>query len=132
MFRIAMVLAFSVSMSIAIMGCDGGAAGKGSSVGVKPGENVLPRIDPKKEKDLVSSDTDVAVTMTIRNMTKSTISLHWLDETTGDRFYYKDIKAGAEVVQETFQDHYWIILDKNAKPLGIYKAQDKDGVVVIH
>lgn len=131
MFKNVMILALVATMSIMVIGCDGGAGG-GGNVGLKPGENALPRIDPKKEKDLVSSDTDVAVTMTVRNLTKGTISLHWLDETTGDRFYYKDIKAGAEVVQETFQDHYWIILDKNAKPLGIYKASDKDGVVVIN
>ena len=132
MFRIMMVLALTVSMSIAIVGCvDGGAAGKGSSVGVKPGENALARIDPKKEKDCVSTDTDVTCMITVRNLTKSPISLHWLDETAGDRVHYENITAGAEVTKGTYQDHYWIILDKNSKPLGIYKAQDKDGVIVI-
>ena len=131
MFRIVMAAALLVSMSILVVGCDGGAAGNGSSIGVKPGENPLPRIDPKKEKDCVSEDTDVTCMVTVRNMTKGPISLHWLDETAGDRVHYENIGAGEEVVKGTYENHYWIILDKNSKALGIYKAQDKDGVIVV-
>ncbi len=95
------------------------------------GENILPRINPKKEGKVKSRDTDVAVKLTIRNRTGSAISLHWLDEDAGDRVHYKDIDAGAEIVQETWADHYWVILDKKEKPLGIYLTNDKDGVIAI-
>jgi hypothetical protein len=95
------------------------------------GENILPRIDPMKEGKVKSKDTQVAVSITVRNLTKSEISLHWLDEDAGDRVHYKDIEAGGEVLQGTWQGHYWIVLDKNDKPLGIYKAPDKDGVIVV-
>ena len=115
MFRIVMAVTLLVSLSIAMVGC----------------EPSMPRIDPSKEKGLVSLDTDVAVSITIKNKTKSPISLHWLDEGAGDRVHYKDIEAGAEVVQQTWKDHYWIILDKDGKALGIYKTTDKDGVIVI-
>jgi len=93
--------------------------------------NRIARISPAKEKDLVSPDTDVLVSITVINKTKSPISLHWLDETAGDRVHYKDIQAGAEVIQETFQGHYWIVLDKQDKPLGIYETPGKDGVILI-
>lgn len=116
MFRIVMAVTLLVSLSIAMVGCD--PAG-------------MTRIEPSKEKGLVSLDTDVSVSITVRNQTKSAISLHWLDEGAGDRVHYKDIEAGAEVVQETWKDHYWIILDKGGKALGIYKTTDKDGVIVI-
>jgi len=79
----------------------------------------------------VSPDTDVLVTITVRNQTRSAISLYWLDETEGDRVHYGNIKAGAERVQGTWKDHYWIILDKDGKALGIYKTSDKNGVIVI-
>lgn len=115
MFRIVMVAVLSVSMSIAMLGCVSG----------------IPRIDPKKEKDLVSPDTDLLVTLTIKNQTKSEVSLHWLDETAGDRVPYKDIAAGKEVTQESYQGHYWIILDKDGKALGIYETPDKDGVILV-
>ncbi len=111
-----MAVTLLVSLSIAMVGCD--PAG-------------MTRIEPSKEKGLVSLDTDVSVSITVRNQTKSAISLHWLDEGAGDRVHYKDIEAGAEVVQETWKDHYWIILDKGGKALGIYKTTDKDGVIVI-
>jgi len=104
MFRIVMAVALFVSMSIAVVGCDPSTEVKTGTTKVTK-ENVLPRIDPKKEKDFVSTDTDVAVSITVRNKTKSAITLHWLDEMAGDRVHYKDIAAGAEVVQETFQDH---------------------------
>jgi hypothetical protein len=94
-------------------------------------ENILPRINPEKEGKVKSKGTPVAVSITVRNLTKSEISLHWLDEDAGDRAHYKDIKAGGEVLQGTFQGHYWIVLDKNDKPLGIYKVPDKDGVIAV-
>ncbi len=128
MFRTVVAVALLASLSIMMVGCvDGGKAGNGSP---KIG-NLIPRIDPKKEKDLVSPDTDVAVTITVKNQTKAPVTMHWLDETAGDRVHYKDIKAGGEVVQETFQGHYWIILDKGGKALGIYETPAKDAVILI-
>ncbi|MDP6543255.1 MAG: hypothetical protein QGH60_04640 [Phycisphaerae bacterium] len=130
MFRIVVALTLLVSLSIVMVGCvDGGKAGNGSSV--KAADNTIPRIDPKKEKDLVSPDTDVAVTITVKNQTKSPVSMHWLNETAGDRVHYHDIKAGAEILQETFQGHYWIILDKGGKALGIYETPAKDAILLI-
>ena len=137
MFRIVLAITVLVSLSIAMMGCaTADKAVKTSSTGAaaaqKPAENILPRIDPKKEKGLVSADdSGASVMLTVRNQTKSTITLHWLDETDGSRVHYKDIEAGAEILQGTYEGHYWIILDKTGKPLGIYKTPARDGVIVI-
>ena len=49
----------------------------------------------------------------------------------GGRVYYKDIPPGEEVDQGTYHGHYWIILDKNKKPLGIYKSPGEDGIIII-
>ena len=121
MFRIVMIAGLAVSMSIAMLGCVDGDKVAGG----------IPRIDPKKENDLVSPDTDVLVTITVKNQTKSEVSMHWLDDTSGDRVHYKDIPAGGEVAQEAFQGHYWIIMDKGGKAIGIYETPDEDGVIVI-
>jgi hypothetical protein len=133
MFRIVMVAAVAVSLSIAMLGCETGEGVKTSSTGTarKPTENILPRIDPKKEKGLVSTDGGFPVVLTVRNKTKATITLHWLDETDGSRVYYKDIQAGGEVLQGTYEDHYWIVLDKKEKPIGIYKTPGEDGIILI-
>ena len=134
MFRTVMAVTLSVSLSIAIVGCaTGDQAGNTTATAAfgKPGENVLPRIDPKMEGKLVSLDTDVAVSITVRNQTASAVSLHWLDEGAGDRVHYQNIEAGAEAIQATWKDHYWIIVDKDGKALGIYLTTDKDGVVII-
>jgi|GEM_PF-3958611 len=69
--------------------------------------------------------------LTIRNKTKSTVTLHWLDETDGSRVFYKEILAGGEDIQGTFEGHYWIVLDKAGKALGIYKTPGEDGVILI-
>ncbi len=79
----------------------------------------------------MSPDTEVMVTITVRKQTKSEVSMHWLEETAGDRVHYKDIPAGKEVTQETYQGHYWIILDKGGKALGIYETPGKDGVILV-
>lgn len=133
MYRMVMAVTLSVFVSIAAVGCGtGDKAGKSATASLgKPGENVLPCIDPKKEGSVVSLDTVEVVAMTVRNETKSAISLHWLDEGAGDRVYYKDVEPGAEVIQDTFKDHCWIVVDKGGKALGIYKTGDKDCVVVI-
>ncbi len=125
-----MVATLAVSVSIAIVGCTGKSA-KTSSTNISPAENVLPRIDPKKEKGLVSPEGGLGVMLTIRNKTKSTVTLHWLDETDGSRVFYKEILAGGEDIQGTFEGHYWILLDKAGKALGIYKTPAEDGVILI-
>ena len=116
-----MVAVVAVSVSIAMLGCVDGEKVAGG----------IPRIDPKKEKGLVSPDTDVSVTITVKNQTKSAVSMHWLDEAAGGRVHYKDIPAGKEVTQDTYQGHYWIILDKGGKALGIYETPGKDGVILV-
>jgi hypothetical protein len=107
-------------------------AAKTSSAGTqKAGENVLPRIDPKKEKGIVKEGSDVSVELTVRNQTSGEVSLYWLDENTNERVHYHDINAGEELAQGTFEGHYWIILNKDKKALGLYEVLDKDGVIVV-
>jgi len=133
MFRTMLAVTLSVSLSIAMLGCEtGGPVKTSSTAGAKePAENILPRIDPKKEKGLVSPDGGFSVILTVRNKTKSTVTMHWLDETDGSRVFCKTIPAGGEIIQGTYKGHYWLILDKNKKPIGIYKTPDENGVIVI-
>jgi len=132
MFRIVMVATVSVSLSIAIVGCTGESVKTSSTSGArKSAENILPCIDPKKEKGLVSPEGGLGVMLTVRNKTKSTVTLHWLDETDGSRVFYKEILAGGEDLQGTFEGHYWIVLDKAGKALGIYQTPSEDGVILI-
>ena len=131
MLRTVTAVTLLAVLSIALVGCGSEDKGLKTSSVKEPAENVLPRIDPKKEKGLKSTDTQAAVELTIRNKTKSEVTLHWLDETDGARIYYHDIPAGGEITQGTFEDHYWIILDKADKPIGIYKATDEDAVIIV-
>jgi len=127
MFRTLTATAVLVSLSIVMAGCES----PGINTGAKPGENVLPRIDPKKEDGLVAPGTDIQATVTVRNLTGSKVSMHWLEESTGDRIHYHDVPAGKEVAQGSWEGHFWIILDKDGKALGIYEVPDKDGVILI-
>ena len=134
MFRTVITVTLLVSLSIVMAGCaTGDRAVKTSATGAakKPAEYILPRIDPKKEKGIVEPGTDVAASVTVRNQTTSKISMVWLEEDTNDRIHYHDIKPGAEVSQDTWGGHYWLILDKDGKALGIYKTPDRDGVIVV-
>ena len=62
---------------------------------------------------------------------KSAVTLEWLDEASGGRVHYKDVPAGEEVYQGTWQGHYWIVVNKKGKALGIYETPDKDGVIIV-
>ncbi|MDP6522595.1 MAG: hypothetical protein QGI24_02950 [Kiritimatiellia bacterium] len=125
MFKSMMALTLVLAVATVMVGC------ATVEQAAKPGENVLPRIDPAKEGTLVSPDTQLGVDLTVRNMTKSAVTLQWLDEASGGRVYYKDIPAGGEVYQGTWQGHYWLVADKKDKALGIYETPDKDGVIIV-
>jgi len=96
-----------------------------------PTENIVLRIDPKLEKGLISPDTEVMVTLTVRNKTKGMLTMYWLDEIDGERVQYRDVEAGKELIQDTWEGHYWVIVDAEDKTLGIYKTPDKDGVIIV-
>lgn len=129
MFRIVVAVALAACVSIAVVGCVDGDPS--SAITLKPGEHAIPRIDPKKEEGIAVPGTDVELTITVRNGTGSKISMHWLEESTNDRVHYHDIEPGKEVSQDTWEGHFWLILDSNGKALGIYEAPDKDGVILI-
>jgi hypothetical protein len=130
MFKTVTILAVLASISIVIPGCsdqtpDAAPAAKA------PSENIIPSMDLKKEKGLVSLDSEIIITVTVRNKTKGTVTMYWLDETDGQRALYNDIAPGGELDQDTYDGHYWIIADKNEKALGLYKMPKDDGVIIV-
>jgi hypothetical protein len=148
MFQNAAIVSLSVLLAVAMLGCDAGDGGTSKiappdapTVAVKtpkvpeppkaPAENVVPRIDPKMEKGLISPDTEVMVTLTVRNKTAGTLTMYWLDEIDGERVPYRDVEAGKELLQDTWEGHYWIVVDQKGKNLGIYKTPSEDGVIIV-
>ncbi len=146
MVRAIMLVSLSVFMSIAMLGCNADEAPKvdvtkkapevvkapeAPAAPKAPAENVVPRIDPKMEKGLISPDTEVMVTLTVRNKTKGVLTMYWLDEIDGERVQYRDVDAGGELAQDTWEGHYWLITGKDGKALGIYKTPSKDGVIIV-
>ena len=93
--------------------------------------NYYIRIDPKREKDIKSpGGNGIQVMLSVKNNTANTVKLYWVDRT-GNRVPYKDIKPGSEIKQRSFEDHCWIIVDKNSKGLGIYRATYQDGRILV-
>ena len=93
--------------------------------------NYYIRIDPKREKDISSpGGNGIQVMMSIKNNTKHTVKLHWLDRS-GNRLPYKDIKPGDEIQQRSFEGHVWIIVDKDAKALGLYRSTYQNGRILV-
>lgn len=125
MFKSMMALTIVLALACVMVGC------ATIEQVAKPGGNTVPRIDPAKEGTLVSPDTQVNVKITVKNETKSAVTMQWLDEDSGARVQYKQIAAGKEAVQETWQGHYWLIADEKGKALGIYETPDKDCVIVV-
>jgi hypothetical protein len=130
MFKTVTILAVLASISIVIPGCSDQTpdAAPGAKV---TGENIIPSMDLKKEKGLVSPDSKIDITITVRNKTKGTVTMYWLDEFDGERMLYNDIAPGAELDQHTYDGHYWIIADKNEKALGLYKMPKKDCIIIV-
>jgi hypothetical protein len=88
-------------------------------------------IDPKREKQIKSpGGNGIQVMLSIKNNTATTVKLHWIDRS-GNRVPYKDIKAGEEIVQRSFEDHCWMIVDKDAKVLGIYRSTYQNGRILV-
>ena len=122
MFRTVMALVLLATLAIVQVGC--------AMSPEKAAEGSIARIDPSKEGELKSPQDDVAVSITVRNNRQSVIQLHWLDYDS-KRVQYARIKAGAEIVQRTYEGHYWIVLGEDEKPLGIYKTPGEDAAIVI-
>ena len=130
MFKTVTILAVLASISIVIAGCSDQTPDASPAAKVT-GENIIPSMDLKKEKGLVSQDSKIDITITIRNKTKGIVIMYWLDEFDGQRSYYHDIAPGAELEQHTYDGHYWIIADKKEKALGLYKMPKDDGIIIV-
>ncbi|MFP6612401.1 MAG: hypothetical protein VB835_08850 [Pirellulales bacterium] len=93
--------------------------------------NYYIRIDPKREKDITSpGGNGIEVMLSIKNNSEGPVKLYWIDRT-GGRVPYKDIKAGDEIKQRSFESHCWIIVDKDSKALGIYRATYQSGRILV-
>ena len=96
----------------------------------KPGVKKLAVIDPAREGKVRSGGNVLEVHLTFRNQSKAKALIYWIN-TSGDRVQYNEIKPGAEVRQRTYSGHYWLITDHDKKVLGIYKAENQDGLIQI-
>jgi arylsulfatase A-like enzyme len=96
----------------------------------KPGVKKLAVIDPAREGKVRSGGNVLEVHLTFRNQSKAKALIYWIN-TSGDRVQYNEIKPGAEVRQRTYSGHYWLVTDHDKKGLGIYKAENQDGLVHI-
>ena len=70
------------------------------------------------------------VHLTFRNQSKAKALIYWIN-TSGDRVHYNAINPGEEVRQRTYSGHYWLVTDHDKKALGIYKAENQDGLIHI-
>jgi arylsulfatase A-like enzyme len=100
------------------------------AAGKKSGVKRLARIDPAEEGNLRSGANGHEVQLTFQNRRKADVSVYWID-TSGGRVKYKEIAAGGQAEQRTYDGHYWLVLDDKGKALGMYKALNQDGVIRI-
>ena len=92
--------------------------------------NYYIRIDPKREKQMASPGNGIQAILTIKNNTTKTVKMFWIDRG-GERVPYKDIKPGDEIQQRSFENHYWVIADSDAKTLGLYRTTYQDGRILV-
>ncbi len=93
--------------------------------------NYYIRIDPKRESHISSpGGNGTQVMLSIKNNSRQPVKLYWIDRT-GNRVPYKDIKPGEEIQQRSFENHCWIIVDKDANGLGIYRSTYQDGRILV-
>ena len=64
------------------------------------------------------------------NHTTGPIKLIWLDAA-GERNELGNVEADQNKEQSTTTGYVWIVTDRNDRPLGIYEATEKPGVVVV-
>ena len=96
----------------------------------KSGVKKLALIDPAREGKVRSGGNGLEIQLTFRNRSKTDILVYWID-TSGERVQYKEIKPGGQVEQRTYSGHYWLVVDHTDKALGIYKAENQDGLIHI-
>jgi len=114
MFRTMMTVSLLVALTFAMLGC--GATG-------------IKRMDPSLEKTLKSPPDTVEVPIIVKNNSKTTIQVFWIDEDGGRKLYMRGVKPGKEAKQITFPGHYWIVLDDKGKALGIYETPKGGGII---
>ena len=123
MNKMTMVMALAVTLAVSLIGVPSSMADE------------VERIDPSKEKELVSPGVDEVdterVTLTIKNTLDAAISIYWLDHYDGTRVHYHDIEPGKEIDRSTLPGHYWVIVDSSDKALGIYETPDEAATITV-
>jgi uncharacterized protein YkwD len=64
------------------------------------------------------------------NQTAGVIFVSWIDYQ-GGAVLYASLQPGQAYVQQTYVTHPWIVLDANARPIGIYTATERPGRAAI-
>jgi uncharacterized protein YkwD len=64
------------------------------------------------------------------NQTAGVVFVSWIDYQ-GGAVLYASLQPGQAYVQQTYVTHPWIVLDANARTLGIYTATERPGRAVI-
>jgi hypothetical protein len=64
------------------------------------------------------------------NQTAGVIFVSWIDYQ-GGAVLYASLQPGQAYVQQTYVTHPWLVLDANARILGIYTATERPGRAVI-
>ena len=100
------------------------------SASKKPGVKKLAVIDPAREGKVRSGGNELEVHLTFKNQSKVKALIYWIN-TSGDRVQYNEINPGEEVRQRTYAGHYWLVSDPAKKALGMYKAENQDGLIHI-
>lgn len=108
-------------------------------LGVEPPDRNVPKPAPKPvalkprplgEANLAGGAGGENTTIQIRNRTADEIQLFWLPGG-GKRTSYGTIPAGATRDLNTYSGHYWLITDKNGKPIALYVGEPGPGTVNI-
>lgn len=108
-------------------------------IGVEPPDRNLPKpvpvptlLKPRPlgEANLAGGDGGENTSIQIRNLTAGEIQLFWLPGG-GKRTQYGTVAAGATRTLNTYSNHYWLITDKQGKPLALYVGESYPGIAEI-
>ena len=100
------------------------------AVGAEPVPARLVMLPPVRESTLRSERSDHPTVIHFVNRTGAELSLFWLDFE-GHRRPYGTIGTAQPLRRTTYATHAWLLVDPAGKPVGLFVAEEQEGVAEI-
>lgn len=91
----------------------------------------LQQFSPGAERNLRSQESRISTNVTFVNMTRQTVTVHWINYE-GNLVQYWTLATDEEIEVQTYVSHPWVIRDRSLNTIGVFLPRATESRAVIH